>query len=192
MQIELKYKTPIEWAHNVVENIDEFLQDHADAERKVSNMCMSFIAKYPNRHEIIDELIQIAVEELLHFKQVYQIIQQRGNQLSPVFHKDPYMKLLMPIFRSDRDLLFMDRLIVASIAELRGSERFGLIGEVSEDPAISKFYTNLHLQELEHIDSFINMAKRYFPESEVNSRVEQILIKEAEVTESLPWRYAIH
>ena len=192
MQIELKYKTPIEWAHNVVENIDEFLQDHADAERKVSNMCMSFIAKYPNRHEIIDELIQIAVEELLHFKQVYQIIQQRGNQLSPVFHKDPYMKLLMPIFRSDRDLLFMDWLIVASIAELRGSERFGLIGKVSEDPAISKFYTNLHLQELEHIDSFINMAKRYFPESEVNSRVEQILIKEAEVTESLPWRYAIH
>ena len=131
MQFELKYKTPIEWAHNVVEGgIDEFLQDHADAERKVSNMCMSFIAKYPNRHEIIDELIQIAVEELLHFKQVYQIIQQRGNQLSPIFHKDPYMKLLMPTFRSDRDLLFMDRLIVASIAELRGSERFGLIGKV--------------------------------------------------------------
>ena len=54
MQFELKYKTPIDWAHHVVENIDEFLQDHADAERKVSNMCMSFIAKYPNRHEIID------------------------------------------------------------------------------------------------------------------------------------------
>ena len=87
MQFELKYKTPIDWAHHVVENIDEFLQDHADAERKVSNMCMSFIAKYPNRHEIIDELIQIAIEELLHFKQVYELIQQRGNQLSPVFHE---------------------------------------------------------------------------------------------------------
>ncbi|MEC8968742.1 MAG: tRNA isopentenyl-2-thiomethyl-A-37 hydroxylase MiaE [Bacteroidota bacterium] len=188
----MKYKTPIDWAHHVVENIDEFLQDHADAERKVSNMCMSFIAKYPNRHEIIDELIQIAVEELLHFKQVYQLIQQRGNQLSPVFHKDPYMKLLMPIFRSDRELLFMDRLIVASIAELRGSERFGLIGQVCKDPLIAKFYSNLHIQELEHIDSFINMAKRYFSADEVDARVEQILIKEAEITESLPWRYAIH
>ena len=192
MKLELKYNTPIEWAEQAVLGIDDFLQDHADAERKVSNMCMSFIAKYPNRHEIIDELIQIAVEELLHFKQVYQLIQKRGNELSPVFHKDPYMKLLMPILRSDRDLLFMDRLIVASIAELRGSERFKLIGQVVKDQDIAKFYTNLHIQELEHIDSFINMAKLYFPESEVNNRVEQILEKEAEVTESLPWRCAIH
>lgn len=192
MKLELKYNTPIEWAEQAVLGIDDFLQDHADAERKVSNMCMSFIAKYPNRHEIIDELIQIAVEELLHFKQVYQLIQKRGNELSPIFHKDPYMKLLMPILRSDRDLLFMDRLIVASIAELRGSERFKLIGQVVKDQDIAKFYTNLHIQELEHIDSFINMAKLYFPESEVNNRVEQILEKEAEVTESLPWRCAIH
>jgi tRNA 2-(methylsulfanyl)-N6-isopentenyladenosine37 hydroxylase len=192
MKLELKYKTPLEWAVQAVDGIDEFLQDHADAERKVSNMCMSFIAKYPNRHEIIDELTQIAVEELLHFKQVYKLIQARGNQLSPIFHKDPYMKLLMPIFRSDRDLLFMDRLIVASIAELRGSERFGLIGKVAKDTNIAKFYTNLHLQELEHIDSFIKMALLYFPENEVNKRVEEILIKEAEVTESLPWRCAIH
>ncbi len=190
--IELKYKTPIEWAHQAVEGIDNFLQDHADAERKVSNMCMSLIAKYPNRYEIIDELIQIAVEELLHFKQVYKLILDRGNTLDPVFHKDPYIKGLMPILRSDSDLLFMDRLILASIAELRGSERFGLIGEVAKDPAIAKFYKNLHIQELEHIDSFISMAKVYFPENEVDERVEEILIKEGEVTESLPWRCAIH
>ena len=189
---ELKYKTPIEWAYQAVEGIVEFLQDHADAERKVSNMCLSLIAKYPNRHEIIDELIQIAVEELLHFKQVYQLITDRGNTLNGVFQKDPYIKGLMPILRSDSDLLFMDRLIIASIAELRGSERFGLIGQVAEDPKIAKFYKNLHLQELEHIDSFIKMAKVYFPENEVDKRVEEILVKEAEVTQSLPWRCAIH
>ena len=189
---ELKYKTPIEWAYQAVKGIDEFLQDHADAERKVSNMCLSLIAKYPNRHEIIDELIQIAVEELLHFKQVYQLITDRGNTLNGVFQKDPYIKGLMPILRSDSDLLFMDRLIIASIAELRGSERFGLIGQVAEDPKIAKFYKNLHFQELEHIDSFIKMAKVYFPENEVDKRVEEILVKEAEVTQSLPWRCAIH
>ena len=189
---ELKYKTPIEWAYQAVEGIDDFLQDHADAERKVSNMCLSLIAKYPNRHEIIDELIQIAVEELLHFKQVYQLITDRGNTLNGVFQKDPYIKGLMPILRSDSDLLFMDRLIIASIAELRGSERFGLIGQVAEDPKIAKFYKNLHLQELEHIDSFIKMAKVYFLENEVDKRVEEILVKEAEVTQSLPWRCAIH
>ena len=192
MKLELKYTTPLEWAQNAVKDIDSFLQDHADAERKVANMCLSLIAKYPNRVKIIDELIQISVEELLHFKQVYELIRYRGNELNGVFQKDPYIKGLMSIVRSDRDQLFMDRLIIASVAELRGSERFKLISEVIEDQKIAKFYKNLHLQELEHIDSFINMAKCYFDEKEVNQRVEQVLIKEGEVSANLPWRSAIH
>ena len=192
MKLELKYITPIEWAENAVKDIDSFLQDHADAERKVANMCLSLIAKYPNRIKIIDELIQISVEELLHFKQVYELIRYRGNELNGVFQKDPYIKGLMSIVRSDRDQLFMDRLIIASVAELRGSERFKLISEVVQDKKIAKFYKNLHLQELEHIDSFVNMAKCYFEDVEVNQRVEQILIKEGEVSANLPWRSAIH
>ena len=54
MELKLKYETPIEWAQQAVTDIDSFLQDHADAERKVANMCLSLIAKYPNRTEIID------------------------------------------------------------------------------------------------------------------------------------------
>jgi tRNA-(ms[2]io[6]A)-hydroxylase len=192
MELQLKYTTPIEWAHQAVKDIDSFLQDHADAERKVANMCLSLIAKYPNRIEIIDELIQISVEELLHFKQVYELIRYRGHQLNGVFQKDPYIKGVMSIVRSGSDELFMDRLIIASIAELRGSERFKLIGEVVDDPKISKFYTNLYVQELEHINSFIKMAKCYFDSEVVDKRTEEILIKEAEVSANLPWRSAIH
>ena len=190
--MELIYKTPIEWAKQAVEDMDAFLQDHADAERKVANMCLSLIAKYPNRVEIIDELIQISVEELLHFKQVYELIRYRGQELNGVFQKDPYIKGLMSIVRSDSEQLFMDRLIIASVAELRGSERFKLIGEVCEDQKLAKFYTNLHLQELEHIDSFIKMAKIYFNHEQVDIRTKEILKKEAEVSSALPWRSAIH
>ena len=190
--MELIYKTPIEWAKQAVQDMDAFLQDHADAERKVANMCLSLIAKYPNRVEIIDELIQISVEELLHFKQVYELIRYRGQELNGVFQKDPYIKGLMSIVRSDSEQLFMDRLIIASVAELRGSERFKLIGEVCEDQKLAKFYTNLHLQELEHIDSFIKMAKIYFDHEQVDIRTKEILKKEAEVSSALPWRSAIH
>ena len=190
--MELIYKTPSEWAKQAVEDMDAFLQDHADAERKVANMCLSLIAKYPNRVEIIDELIQISVEELLHFKQVYELIRYRGQELNGVFQKDPYIKGLMSIVRSDSEQLFMDRLIIASVAELRGSERFKLIGEVCEDQKLAKFYSNLHLQELEHIDSFIKMAKIYFDHEQVDIRTKEILEKEAEVTSALPWRSAIH
>lgn len=192
MIFKLKYDTPKEWAIEAIKDIDSFLQDHADAERKVANMCLSLIAKYPNKHEIIDELIQISVEELMHFRQVHELIRYRGDVLNGVFQKDPYIKGLLSIVRSDSELLFMDRLIIASVAELRGSERFKLIGEVIDDPKISKFYLNLHKQELEHIDSFIKMAKLYFDSDVVNKRVDEILEQEAKVTESLPWRSAIH
>ena len=192
MIFKLKYDTPKEWAIEAIKDINSFLQDHADAERKVANMCLSLIAKYPNKHEIIDELIQISVEELMHFRQVHELIRYRGDVLNGVFQKDPYIKGLLSIVRSDSELLFMDRLIIASVAELRGSERFKLIGEVIDDPKISKFYLNLHKQELEHIDSFIKMAKIYFDSDLVNKRVDEILEQEAKVTESLPWRSAIH
>ena len=192
MTFKLKYETPKEWAVEAIKDIDSFLQDHADAERKVANMCLSLIAKYPNRHEIINELIQISVEELMHFRQVHDLLLYRGETLNGVFQKDPYIKGLLSIVRSDSDLLFMDRLIIASVAELRGSERFKLIGETIEDKRIAKFYLNLHKQELEHIDAFIKMAKFYFDDDIVDKRVNQILEQEAKVTSSLPWRSAIH
>ncbi len=192
MSLELHYKTPIEWADQAYEGIDEFLQDHADAERKVSNLCLSMITKYPNREEIIEELTQIAVEELLHFKQVYEIMKQRNLTLRSNFKQDAYIKQLSTIVREDSDGRFMDRLILASIAEMRGSERFGLLGEVATEAEIARFYRNLHLQEMEHIDSFIKMAKVYFDDKEVDERVQEILAKEAEVTKGLPWRPSLH
>ena len=192
MTFKLKYDTPKEWAVEAIKDIDSFLQDHADAERKVANMCLSLIAKYPNRHEIINELIQISVEELMHFRQVHELILYRGDTLNGNFLKDPYIKGLLSIVRSDSELLFMDRLIIASVAELRGSERFKLIGETIEDKKIAKFYLNLHKQELEHIDAFIKMAKVYFEDELVDKRVDEILEQEAKVTASLPWRSAIH
>lgn len=192
MILSLHYQTPREWAEQAYDGIDEFLQDHADSERKVSNLCLSIITKYPDRKEIIDELTQIAVEELLHFKQVYEIMQKRHLTLRSNFKQDAYIKQLQTIVREDSDGRFMDRLILASIAEMRGSERFGLLGEVAADPQIARFYKNLHLQEMEHIDAFIKMAKVYFPDDEVDKRVEEILEKEAEVVEGLPWRPALH
>lgn len=192
MILRLHYQTPRAWAEQAYDGIDEFLQDHADSERKVSNLCLSIVTKYPDRKEIIDELTQIAVEELLHFKQVYEIMQKRNLILRSNFKQDAYIKQLQTIVREDSDGRFMDRLILASIAEMRGSERFGLLGEVAVDPQIARFYKNLHLQEMEHIDAFINMAKVYFPDGEVDKRVEEILEKEAEVVEGLPWRPALH
>ena len=69
--LELTVPTPPEWVQTVMSNFPAFLQDHADCERKASAMAMSFVAKYPDRVEIIPELIVTGVEDLEHFQQVY-------------------------------------------------------------------------------------------------------------------------
>src|SRR5438034_11153470 len=80
--LEPAVATRPEWVTTVVSNFPAFLQDHADCERKASAMAMSFVAKYPDRVEIIPELIETAVEELDHFQQVYAHLAKRGVRLA--------------------------------------------------------------------------------------------------------------
>ena len=77
-KVELACPPSSEWLATVLDDFNAFLQDHADCERKASAMAMSFVAKYPERHEIIPELIETGIEELEHFQQVYTFMQQRG------------------------------------------------------------------------------------------------------------------
>jgi len=79
LSIDLSVQTKPGWIKTVLEDFDSFLIDHADCERKASSSAMSFIAKYPNRTEMIPELIETAVEELEHFQQVYALMEKRGN-----------------------------------------------------------------------------------------------------------------
>ena len=75
--LDLTAATRPEWVQAVMANFPAFLQDHADCERKASAMAMSFVAKYPDRVEIIPELIETGIEELQHFQQVYAHMQKR-------------------------------------------------------------------------------------------------------------------
>ena len=69
LSLDLACDSSPEWVATVMADFNSFLQDHANCERKASSMAMSFVAKYPNRVEIIDELIDIGIEELEHFKE---------------------------------------------------------------------------------------------------------------------------
>ena len=76
-------------------DFDEFLKDHADCERKASATALSLVAKYPDRVEILPELIDIAIEELEHFKLVYALMEDRGIALAHQIPEDPYIKALI-------------------------------------------------------------------------------------------------
>jgi tRNA-(ms[2]io[6]A)-hydroxylase len=155
-------------------------------------MAMSFVAKCPDRVEIIPELIETAIEELEHFQSVYQIMQSRGVLLPAQMGKDHYVQQLVDECRSDREQRFLDRLLLASIVECRGAERFRLVYEHLEDKPLKSFYHKLWASEAKHGNIFVEMALNYFDQNIVYKRLEELNRAEARVLQSLPIRPALH
>jgi tRNA 2-(methylsulfanyl)-N6-isopentenyladenosine37 hydroxylase len=194
MKLNLDIKSPSkpEWIEAVMNDFDAFLQDHADCERKASATAMSLVAKYPDRVEIIPELIETALEELEHFQQVYAVMEKRGVQLAHSIAEDPYIKALVKQLHSGIEERFLDRLLIGSVFETRGAERFRLVEEALEDPELKRFYKMLWTSEAKHGHIYVKMAMNYFPKEKVYPRLELWLEREAAIVDALPIRAALH
>jgi tRNA-(ms[2]io[6]A)-hydroxylase len=191
--VELVASSRPEWVQTVMADFPAFLQDHADCERKASAMAMSFVAKYPDRVEIIPELIETAVEELGHFQQVHAHMQKRGIRLAREMTQDPYIKALINLCCSDPLNRFRDRLLLASIIECRGAERFRLVCEaIRNDAELKEFYHHLWASEAKHGNIFVKLALNYFPEDEVYHRLNELNCAEGEIVQKLKLRPALH
>ncbi len=192
LRVDLKVESKKEWISAVMGDFNSFLQDHANCERKASAMAMSFVAKFPDRLEILSELIDTAIEELEHFKSVYDIMQQRGIQLQKEMSSDLYMNQLIEKCRSGRQERFMDRLLLASLVETRGAERFRLVYENLKESSLKDFYHNLWASEAKHGEAFIRMALNYFDEADIEKRMDELNEFEAQIIESLAINPALH
>lgn len=192
LSLDLACESSQEWIDCVMGDFDAFLQDHADCERKASAMAMSFVAKYPDRLEIIPELIETAIEELEHFQSVYELMQARNIALPSKITQDPYVKDLLQLCHSGREERFMDRLLIASVVECRGAERFKMVADHQSEEDMRKFYKMLWTSEAKHGHIYVKMALNYFDQKKVYPRLEWWIEKEAEVLNSLKVRPALH
>lgn len=192
LNLDITVPSKPEWVQAVMDDFPAFLQDHADCERKASAMAMSFVAKYPDRKEIIPELIEIGIEELEHFQQVYELMEKREIPLPPSMGKDPYVSELIKRCHSGRNERFLDRLLIASVVETRGAERFRLVSEAQDDKEMHRFYKILWASEAKHGHVFVKMALNYFPEKQVYDRLAWWVEQEGEVIDGLEIRAALH
>ncbi|GLX76758.1 hypothetical protein tinsulaeT_00980 [Thalassotalea insulae] len=188
---ELKYKTPFSWTEAVLEDFDAFLKDHAAAEKKASGMAVSMLSHYPDRKNLVRAMTDLAIEELIHFKQVVKLMQARDIQMAND-EKDHYVKKIRAVFRNGKEVFFLDRLLVAAVIEARGHERFALVAEALPAGKEKDFYVSIAKSEEKHKNLFIELAYEYFDKQEVDQRLEEILIEEAKICESLPFRAALH
>jgi len=189
--VDLRSKTDPQWVNVILDNFDEFLRDHANCERKASALAMSLVVKYPDRDRIIPDLITLAQEELEHFAQVYELMQKRGLTLAKDI-QDPYVNLLLGEMRSGREERFLDRLLISSVIECRGAERFRIISEALTDPDLKVFYRNLWAAEAKHGHQFVDFVLRYESAETVYARLDELVQREAEILENLSWRASLH
>ena len=192
LSLELTYQSSKAWVVCVMNDFDSFLQDHADCERKASAMAMSFIAKCPDRTDIIPKLIETGIEELQHFQDVYDIMAKRGISLNHEIPQDMYIKQLIDSCRHGRDERLMDRMLIASIVECRGAERFKMVADALEDEELKKFYKRLWTSEAKHGNLFVDLALNYWNEDIVYKRLKELNKIEGKICKELPIRAALH
>jgi len=190
--IDVKVASSQDWVDTVLADFPSFLRDHADCERKASGMASSFVAKYPDRVDIIPDLIDIAIEEMEHFKQVYDVMAAQGISLNHEIQKDVYVNRLMKLARDGREERFLDKLLLASVLECRGAERFKLIADALEDVELKRFYKALWTSEAKHGHVFVAFALVYFDETQVYKRLEELMTEEANIIQQIPVRAALH
>jgi tRNA-(ms[2]io[6]A)-hydroxylase len=190
-KIKLAYATPPEWTNTVLADFDQFLLDHAAAEKKASGMAVSMLSHYPNRVELVNAMADLAVEEMTHYRDVVRLIHSRGN-ITNKDEKDPYVNQFRLSLRKGSDEYFLDRLLVGGIIEARGAERFGLIAEALEPGSLKNFYIAISRSESRHLDMMVDLALLYFDKEVVEQRLQHLIEVEADIVASLPLRAALH
>lgn len=188
---KLRYQTPGKWTQTVLNQFDDFLLDHATAEKKASGMAMSMLSHYPDRTVLVNKMVEIAIEELAHFREVLKLIHQRGLKTG-ADSKDLYVNEFRSSFRKGSEVYLLDRLLVGGIIEARGHERFSLIADALDEGQEKKFYQNIAQSEFRHKNDFIIIAREYFSNETIEERLDELLDLEAEIISKLPFRAALH
>ncbi len=182
LMLGLKLPTDPRWVNLVESNIAEILTDHAWCEQKATSNAISLIVSYPENAEMVTVLSEIAQEEMLHFKQVHDLIQKRGYKFGAK-RKDDYVNELITIVRTGatRDIVLLDKLLFAAMIEARSCERFKMLSEKINDKELSQFYYHLMVSEALHYTTFIKLARTYVPHLDVDKRWQEFLDFEAKI-----------
>lgn len=190
--LHLTHDTPQAWVDVALADFDAFLQDHAANERKASVSALRLAVHHHDIPALVDATIDVAREELDHFRQVYDLIVSRGGELGQDA-PDPYMTRLHGAMRRERKSEFLlDRLLVFSLIEARGCERFGMLAEALAAGPIRDFYAELTRTEARHRGLFTRLARDLFDAAAVRQRIDTLVAIEAEISAALPLRPSLH
>ena len=161
-------------------------------EKKAAANALHLIQNYPQYPELVLEMIAIVKEEWEHFEQVYAIILQQNIQLTKDTG-DTYAQQLSKNIRKSEDVKLLDLLLVDAIIEARSCERFSILSKCMSIPSyLREFYSTLLASEAGHYLTFVDLAKKFYPDEIVKSRLQQLAAIEAKIVQQLHNQPTIH
>lgn len=172
------------WIGNARVDLEKIMIDHAHCEKKAAANGMALINRYPDRQRLVHAMFDLVEEEMEHFRYVYDMIIERGGELTRD-RGDPYAQALHRLIRKNEPERMLDHLLVAALIEARSCERFRILSEHIPDPELAEFYRSLLASEAGHYRIFCDIAREYYPEEVVGDRLDELATAEADIVRNL-------
>ncbi len=190
--LSLKSETSPDWIARIEPHMDEVLIDHAHCEKKAAGTAMNMIFSYVEHPEFVVPLTEVVEEELLHFRQVIEVLVSRGKKLvgQP---QSSYGRRLSALIRTTEPDKAVDRCCVAALIEARSCERFTLLRDHLSDRRLADFYGTLLESEARHHALYLRLAEHFAEKEVVWGRLEQLAVEEAAIVadgDSIPRLHA--
>lgn len=177
----LKCNTPQSWIDVALNNLAVLLIDHAQCEKKAASTALMMIHRYPDRQDLLYKLSRLAREELRHFEQVLDIMQQRDVGFQAL-SAARYARTLREQVSHEEPQRLIDTLIIGAIIEARSCERFAALAPFL-DTELAKYYRFLLKSESRHYRDYLHLAQSY-SDNDIQSRVDEFLDLEQDLIQS--------
>jgi len=182
--LPLRYKTPVDWAHQALHEPLELLNDHAHLEKKAATNALELLNRWPEPNppeNWVAAMTAVARDEVEHLAVVARIISRRGGRLTRQ-HNNKYASDLRGLVRMGQGPNeIVDRLMISALIEARSCERFFLLTLASDDAELVKLYKGLWASEHGHYRTFIDLAEQLESERRVEKRWSEMLDAEAKI-----------
>jgi tRNA 2-(methylsulfanyl)-N6-isopentenyladenosine37 hydroxylase len=190
----LRSSTHPRWTAVCRSHLGALLSDHLHCERKAAENALGLVRRYPSNHSFTERLTRLAHEETAHLVQVTLLLAERGLTIAQDA-PNRYTRALFSLVRGREPDHRIDALLCAGLIEARSHERLSLLATAfaaDGETQLADFYRALGNAEERHAELFVDLAAETAPRAEVEGRLDELALQEAEILAALPFGPRVH
>jgi tRNA-(ms[2]io[6]A)-hydroxylase len=143
----------------------------------------------PYSQELIDKMVLLIKEELHHFYQVLEIMDELGIPYENI-SSSRYARGMLRHVRTHEPATLIDKLICGAYIEARSCERFAALAP-HVDARLSRFYVSLLRSEARHFEDYLTLAEQIAGHS-ISERVQFFGEIEAQLIKAPDTEFRFH